>query len=182
MTPADFRAQFPRNFPYLPVWEPGRFYKLGDRVHHGDEFYRSLISGNGEEPGIGSDWEPYADNVANYVSDWQILGAFAEAEILYNSALLPTENAKKIGFLYLAAHYLSIDLRNIGNGSEAATGFPQKWRRAGEVAEDLLVPERLANNPILSIYLQTGYGQKYLGLILPSLVGNGSAVRGWTLP
>jgi hypothetical protein len=53
-------------------------------------------------------------------------------------------------------------------------------RSVGSVSESYDIPERFKNDPILNYYTKTGYGLKYLNMILPYLTGNISVAAGAT--
>ena len=42
----DFKALFPRNFPYLPVYSAEETYSKGDVVYSEPHFYESLVDDN----------------------------------------------------------------------------------------------------------------------------------------
>lgn len=46
ITVEDFKAQFARNFPYLPVYVSEKVYFEGDEVYSEPNFYQSLINNN----------------------------------------------------------------------------------------------------------------------------------------
>lgn len=140
ITPADFKLQFPRDFPYAPTQS--------------------------------------ADPL-KYVMDSDIQTAFIQAIMKFNPALVPPvpgitgDAAIKLAFLYLAAHYLCIDVRNALGGVQGSGGsFPVTGRTVGSVSEQYQVPPKYLNNPNISYLASTGYGLKYLSFVLPSLVGN----------
>lgn len=117
-------------------------------------------------------WRLYNDTIFNYVSDDDILRAFAEAKVNFNPALFPDDETAIMVFYYLAAHYLVIDLHNAQNPLAVGfMGFTQS-KHVGSVSESYGIPGWMLNDPILGAYAQTGYGRKYLSLIRPYLVGN----------
>lgn len=140
ITPAQFKAQFPRDFPYATV--------------------------TSQDP-------------AKYVLDSDITAAFAQAMMKFNQSLVPSpagltpDQTITIAFLYLAAHFLCIDIRNALGGVQGSGGsFPVTGRTVGSVSESYEVPPKYLNNPNISYLASTGYGLKYLSFVLPNLVGN----------
>lgn len=118
------------------------------------------------------DWIFYNDNIDNYISDSDIERAFAEAKINFNPNFFQTDADAEMVFYYLAAHYLVIDINNALHSLSAGTnGFTQS-KSVGSVSESYNIPQWVLNNPILGQYAQTGYGRKYLSLIMPYLKGN----------
>lgn len=172
ITVADFKALFSRDFPYLPEWVNGKIYFKDDVVYYEGNFYKSLSDNNNSEPSNTSNWVATEDNEQNYISDTDISRAFVEAKVNFNPRLFPNCEAIRMGFLYLSAHYLVIDLNNALNPlALGANGFTQS-KSVGSVSESYGLPQWMLNSPIYGLYAQTGYGRKYLSLILPALVGN----------
>lgn len=121
-------------------------------------------------------------NLDKYVFISDIEKAFSEAKINLNQSLFSSDANIQIGFLYLSAHYLANDLRTALQGIESVGSNPVASRSVGSVSESYSIPQRYMNDPILSFFTSTGYGMKYLSLILPKLVGNFGVVCGATNP
>ena len=80
-------------------------------------------------------------------------------------------------FLYLTAHYLTIDFNNaIGKNNIGILTS----KSVGSVSEGYTIPNWLANSSALSVYASTGYGIKYASLIRPYLIGNVMLFKGAT--
>ena len=118
----------------------------------------------------------------DYVLDQDITNAFADATPLLNQSLLGDDATITLGYLYLTAHCLCINLNNANAGQGATANMPVNSRSVGSVSESYTVPEMFTKNPIFVPYLGTAYGLKYLTLIMPNMVGNIGAVRGGTMP
>lgn len=118
----------------------------------------------------------------DYITDADIEKAFSEAKIILNQGLFSSDDTIRIGYYYLSAHFLVNDIRTATQGLASTGEFPVNNRSVGSVSEAYAIPDYYANNPILSFYTKTGYGMKYLALVLPNLVGNVGAVCGATLP
>lgn len=180
VTTDDFKNLFTRDFPYLPVYVEGKAYFKDDEVYYAPNFYKSLTDGNTTFPTDTTNWALINDSGDNYIQDADIMRAFKEASINFNAALFGDDDTAKMVFLYLAAHYLVIDLNNAMNPmSMGFMGFTQS-KSVGSVSESYAVPQWMLNNAILSQYATTGYGRKYLSLIQPYLVGNIIFVPGRT--
>lgn len=180
VTTDDFKNLFTRDFPYLPVYIEGKAYFKDDEVYYTPNFYKSLTDGNTTLPTDITNWMLANDSVDNYIQDADIMRAFKEANVNFNTALFGDNDTIKMVFLYLAAHYLVIDLNNAMNPlGMGFMGFTQS-KSVGSVSESYAVPQWMLNNAILSQYAQTGYGRKYLSLIQPYLVGNIIFVPGRT--
>lgn len=172
VTTDDFKNLFTRDFPYLSVYVEGKAYFKDDEVYYAPNFYKSLTDGNTTLPTDTTNWSLVNDSVDNYIQDSDILRAFNEAKVNFNAGLFGDDNTVKMVFLYLAAHYLVIDLNNAMNPlAMGFMGFTQS-KSVGSVSESYAVPQYMLNNAILSQYATTGYGRKYLSLIQPYLVGN----------
>ena len=186
ITVADFKAKFFRDFPYLSAitYDSSETYNAGDEVYYptSNLFYSALQDGlTGVTPGSDNlKWAKYADSLTNWIMDADITNAFAEAQVCFNQALLGTDDEITLGYLYMVAHYLCIDIRNSFAGIQGTGGFPVASRSVGSVAESYQIPEAFRENPTLAMYAQTSYGQKYLALVLPKTVGNMVAVLGGT--
>lgn len=180
VTTDDFKNLFTRDFPYLPIYVEGKAYFKDDEVYYAPNFYKSLTDGNTALPTDTTNWAPVNDSVDNYIQDADILRAFNEAKVNFNAALFGDNDTIKMVFLYLAAHYLVIDLNNAMNPlGMGFMGFTQS-KSVGSVSESYAVPSFATNNPLLSQYMLTGFGRKYLSLIQPYLVGNIIFVPGRT--
>ena len=126
---------------------------------------------------------PYSnDGDLTGVTTQDIKKAFAEAGMNFNSSLFETDDNKKLGFLYLAAHYLVIDLQNSSQGINGKYEGLMSSKTVGSVSVGYQIPTWLLEHPIYSLLSQTKYGMKYLSLIIPLLVGNVAAVKGITHP
>jgi hypothetical protein len=144
ITIADFKAQFPADFPYLPV--------------------------------------SYIDSIYNYVQDAEITAAFAKTQIVLNQALFSSDASIKVGYLLAAAHYLVMSVRNRMQGIRGAGQQLTISKGAGNVNEAFVIPDRFAKDPVLNFFAKTGYGQEFISLIMPGLIGNVVSVYGGTQP
>jgi hypothetical protein len=185
ITVDDFKAQFPRDFLYLPVWDVAATYNIGARVYYAVDglFYDALINGvTVTTPDSGApDWSTFQDDDINdYVQDSDIERAFLETQLNFNQALFGTDAQITLVYLYVAAHYLVQDLRTALAGVESRGDYLVNSRSVGNVSEGLAVPQRFVDDPILSYFATTGYGRKYLSLLLPRIVGNVVSVEGGT--
>lgn len=119
------------------------------------------------------------------VGDQDIQNAFLDAQNSLNQSLFPgsNNNAQIInGYLYLTAHYLCLNLRAANAGLSGIGAFPVAGRTVGSVSESYQIPDAYKNVPWLAQYTQTTYGNIYLQLVLPYLVGNVVTVWGGALP
>lgn len=184
ITYSDFKDQFPRDFPYLKVWSASETYNLDDEVYYSvdSKFYRCLDNGVTTVPTTAGDWDEFLDNQNNYIKESDVNRAFVEAKIVFNQALFGTEAQIKVGYLYVTAHFLVIDMQNAIEGITSKGSQIVNSRSVGSVSESYTIPERFIKDINLNPYTRTGYGLKYLSLVVSKLVGNVKAIKGATLP
>lgn len=183
LLPADFKAQFTRDFPYLITWDVLTTYNTGKIVYYAANglFYQCLTNLTLSDPTSDSiNWAEYSDDVNNYVQDNDITNAFVEAQQMFNNGLFDTDQFIKLGYFYLTAHFMTLDLRTAFQGVQSRGEHIVTSRGVGSVSESYDIPQRYKDDPILVFYTKTGYGLKYLNMILPKLVGNISIAAGTT--
>lgn len=186
---SDFKAYFYRDFAYLPLWNNTQLYNKNARVYYDITLLFYDCQANGITGNVPADTYPWlntesaqADSTYNYVQDADITKAFAQAKINLNQALFSSDDNIRIGYLWLVAHYLCIDLRAANGGIAAVGSFPVTSKSVGSVAEAYGIPEAYMKNPLFAQFAQTAYGMKFLSLIMPNLAGNVVAVAGITHP
>ncbi len=185
ITIAQFQAQFFRDFPYLPVYSNTQVYQFGQITQYTDGgFYKCRSNGTVGIPCTTAlNWEAVpCDSANDFVQAQDITNAFAEAQILFNQAFFSNNAQITLGYLYLTAHFLVTDLRRSNSGLSSRPEMLVQSRSVGGVTEAYAIPDQLQNEAILNGYLTTGYGKKYLDMILPQLVGNVGVVCGTVLP
>jgi len=116
----------------------------------------------------------------DYVMDSDITKAFSEADANFNESLFGTDASLKMTFLYLAAHYLVLDLQASEQGAGSNGSFLVSSRSVGGVSESYAIPNWMLNDPVLGAFATTKYGQKYITLIKPLLIGNVVVYQGAT--
>ena len=177
ITVADFKAQFYRNFNYLPLWLDNSTYNIGDKVYYDVTglFYVCKTNGTTSVPTTTNDWILSTGNIYDYVLDEDIEAAFAEAGAVFNPRLNVTDAQFKMIFLYLAAHFLVADSR--ANGLQSGSSGLVDHKTVGNVSISYTIPKWMQNES-LSFFTTTYYGYKYLILTRVSRVGNAMAIRG----
>lgn len=115
-----------------------------------------------------------------YVKDSDIEKAFIEAQIVFNQYLFCTDDQLKTCYLYLVAFYLVNDLQTSAQGVDSTAYFMVNSRTVGGVSESYEIPEWMKKDPILSAFATNRYGQKYISLVKPLLIGNVQPAFGWT--
>lgn len=114
----------------------------------------------------------------NYVTDADVQNAITEGQVDYNSGMFG-DNATFF-FLYLAAHYLVINIRNSSMGLSSQAKFALDSTSVGGVSISNNINERFASDPLFAGLLLTSYGQKYLDLVYPYTIGNVQGTCGTT--
>lgn len=126
---------------------------------------------------------PYSENNNDLsgITENDILKAFAEAMFVFNKDLF-TETEQPTAFMYIAAHYLVIDLKNSSMGLKGAFSGLMTNKSVGSVSVGYSLPNWVMDNPLYSLLAQTPYGVKYLSLVIARCVGNMGVVKGATYP
>jgi len=97
-----------------------------------------------------------------------------------NEALFKTQGYFDIGFYYLMAHFLVTDLTASTQGSSGKSSWMSNSHSVGSVSESYSIPSSITDNAYYSMIAMTSYGQKYLMLIYPLLVGQVFTSKGGT--
>jgi hypothetical protein len=116
------------------------------------------------------------------VQDADINTGLTLASVNINPAMFATQQLFTTAFLYLAAHYMVINLRNSMQGVASKYNWLTVNRSVGNVTEGYEIPERVRKSPILSTLCTTTYGSQYLSMILGQLIGNYQSFHRCTLP
>lgn len=178
ITAQNFKSQFPRFTPqYLSdvTYVNGKTYFKDNIVYYEGNFYICKKETTTNVPTNTSDWNIYDDSVLNYTQDNDILEAYAEAKVNFNESLFPDEATALKVFLFLAAHYLTVDFQNALGGTNIGIATSKS---VGSVSEGYTIPQYIQNSPALSAYCTTGYGVKYASLMYPYIIGNVMLFRG----
>lgn len=171
VTIEQFKAKFPNDFPYFPLYNGTKTYYEGDIVYmcNDDFFYRSTVDFNTSIPGQSETWVKTKANTSDYITDEDILKAMAQAKISGNEKFGSDTDEKIFIYLHLVAFYLVMDWKNSHAGvTSAYAGFTAS-KSVGDVSESYNFPTWLMNSPLFSLYSTNGFGLKYLSLILPYL-------------
>lgn len=109
---------------------------------------------------------------------------------LFSTALIgipPNQISEAItAYLYCAAHYLVTSIQGVGGLGKVGGGMNSQGegiitsKGVGGVNVSFSWPQSVTNSPVLSQFSKTVYGNLYLQMLMPKLVGNVSAVIGET--
>lgn len=118
------------------------------------------------------------------VLDVDITNAFNLVEINFpaDQSIWSNQSAFQTAWLYLAAHYLVLNLRASSQGIQGKFNWAQNSKGAGSVNESFSIPQRVLDNPDFMQYTETRYGAMYLQLLWPVLSGVMFIVHGSTRP
>ncbi len=122
------------------------------------------------------------------VMDADISRGIQEAQIVFNSSLWASLSDANLASLYVAAHFMVLNIqgagglavKNRGLGVASKGGGTIESKGVGSVNVAFAVPDYVRQSPILSQFMRTDYGQFYLQLLTPRLVGNIAVVSGQT--
>lgn len=132
----------------------------------------------------------YGSSLAT-VQDNDIQRAINEAGISFNPGLwdsspLGSTTEQTIVYLYVSAHFMTLNIQgagglssvNRGRGVKSSGGGTIQTKSVGSVSVGYVIPEDISGSPILGQFMRTDFGQKYLTLLWPRLVGNVGIVSG----
>lgn len=125
---------------------------------------------------------PYGTDPNTSVIDADITKAFSLTNVNFNQDLWGDQGSYNIGYFYLSAHYLVMNLRASSQGINGQFNFLQNNKSVGSVSEGFAIPQRVLDNPDWSVLMKTNYGAQYLQLVLPQLAGQIYTVAGSTRP
>lgn len=179
ITVEQFKGFFVRDFPYLPYWEAEKIYFGGDIVYSAPNFYQSLVDSNVQPVSNAEAWKPVKGDVDNYLSDADIQKAIQEAKMGFNESLFDNNETddyigdRNLALMYLTAYYLVMDIKNstAGLSSNGYASFISS-KSVGGVSESYGVPAWVSSDPMSALYMDNGYGKKYVSMLLPRARAN----------
>lgn len=125
---------------------------------------------------------PYSTDPAQGVTTNDVANAFARVNVEMNQALFPDQATYILGYLYLTAHYLVLNLRASSQGLNGQWSWLQNNKSVDSVSEGLDIPDRMLENPQFSVLSKTHYGVFYFNLVYPFLIAQAFCVHGRTHP
>ena len=180
-----FKSFFVRDFRYIDVWSDEVSYSKGDIVFYsGNNLFYIAIQDNIATLPTDTEYWSLVDSETNvYVLDSDIEKAYFQARQFFNPALFDNENELLSYICYLIAHYLVIDIQMSQEGVNSTGYYIPNHTTVGDVSESYSNPTNSQGDSFILYQLnQTRYGQKYLSLISPLLVGHFNSIRGTTTP
>lgn len=125
---------------------------------------------------------PYGTDLNVNVLDEDITKAFTLTNVNMNQGLFADQGSYNVGYFYLSAHYLVMNLRASSQGINGQFNFPEASKSVGSISQSFSIPQRVLDNPDWAVLMMTNYGAQFMQLILPQLAGQMYAVFGTTLP
>lgn len=180
-----FKSFFVRDFRYIDVWSDKVAYSKGDIVFYsGNNLFYVAIQDNIATLPTDTEYWSLVDSETNvYVLDSDIEKAYFQARQFFNPNLFDNENDLLSYICYLIAHYLVIDIQMSQEGVNSTGYYIPNHTTVGDVSESYSNPTNSQGDSFILYQLnQTRYGQKYLSLISPLLVGHFNSIRGTTTP
>lgn len=122
------------------------------------------------------------------ILDIDISKAIDEASLIFNEGIWADDTEKKIAYYYLTAHFLVKDIQMSGgldnqkNGLSSSGVHPIQSKSVGPVSVSYGLPQDIINDRVLSQFLSTQYGQKFLQMITPRMIGQILIAPGTTTP
>lgn len=133
----------------------------------------------------------------DYVKDEDIQRGLNEAGIMFNPCLwdstvpIGTSSEAGIAYMYLAAHLMVLSIQQMAGGLSAVP----RGKGTRNSAEGVVVasgvgqahvtyqvpPPRVADNAVLMDLFRTTFGQRYIAMLEPRLIGNVVVVSGSSL-
>ena len=114
------------------------------------------------------------------VMDGDITRALADALFNISSDLFDSRAVYANAYCYLAAHNLVMNIKNSTQGLSGSFGWLENSKSVGGVSQSFAIPDDILKNPSYAYLAKTGYGMKYLSLVLPLLHGNMGIAYGTT--
>lgn len=114
------------------------------------------------------------------VRDIDIERAMVQGNSLFNESLWSSDPETKLAFLLVSAHCLVLNIqmagglmsKNTGQGINNKGGGIQASKSVGQVSVNYAIPQSVVDSPVLNQFMRTDYGQRYLNMAAPRLVGN----------
>jgi hypothetical protein len=125
---------------------------------------------------------PYGTDVATSVLDADIAKAFQMTNVNLNPDLWDDQSSYTIGYQLLSAHYLVMNIQTSSQGIAGSFNFLEQSKSVGSVSQGFAIPQRIMDNPYLSMLSKTSYGAADLQLLLPRMVGQSLTVAEMTKP
>jgi hypothetical protein len=125
---------------------------------------------------------PYGTDLDTSVTDADIASAYNLVNVNISQGIWGNQQDYSLAYLYMAAHYLVLNLRASSQGINGQYNWIQNSKSVQGVAEGFSIPQRLLDNPLFAQLTKTNYGARFFELIYPALSGQMYIAYGRTLP
>jgi hypothetical protein len=106
------------------------------------------------------------------VTDTDINGAISDASDNMDQGLFPNQQIFTRAFLFLAAHCLVENLLASVEGLASQFSWLTGAKSVDGVSQSFVIPDRIKDDPFLSLLSTTRYGARYLQITMPYTVGH----------
>lgn len=103
------------------------------------------------------------------ILDQDIANAYQLVNTAINQGLFSVQSNYTLGYLYLSAHFLTLNIRASSQGVNGQFNWLEKSKSVDKLTSNFEIPKRILENPLFSIYTKTNYGLMYLQMVLPNL-------------
>ena len=125
---------------------------------------------------------PYGVDVSTSITDADIANACVETNNEISQEVWESQAAYTQAYLFLTAHFLSMDLRAASQGVQGTGRGSQVSKGVGPISGGFALPQRVIDSPSWAAYMQTTYGKRYLDMLIPRSAGSCFSVPGSTQP
>ena len=124
----------------------------------------------------------FGTDIQTGIVDADIAKAFGSANFWVNQSLFDKQEDFTNGYMELSAHFLVESIRASSQGVAGRYNWVEASKSVSGVSSSYSIPQKILDNPFLSMLSRTTYGARYLFMIMPQLYGNIATVRGRTHP
>lgn len=125
---------------------------------------------------------PFGSDINTQIRPKDILKALQQANAQINALLYLNQQSFTNGCLWLAAHYLCVNINNSSQGLNGQFNWGESSKIVGPISQSFAIPESIASSPVFNGFTKTTYGAAYLLDLYPRLAGAMSSTMGWTKP
>lgn len=122
---------------------------------------------------------------ADVIRDSDITAALVNAASLFNEVLWDTQSLP-VAYYFLSAHLLVLNVQAAGGLSGVNFGLGADNRNSGQITTKSVgsvsvtygISQKLIDDPVLSQFMETSFGRRYLQMVSPRIVGHAISVSG----
>lgn len=121
-------------------------------------------------------------DINQFVQNGDIQRALDEVQCQINEALFKSQEQFTTGYLLFAAHIMIMNIQSSSQGLSGSFSWFEASKSVGSVSVSQQIPESMLKDPFYAWLSKTGYGVRYLMILMPRLVGAIYTIKGRTLP